>query len=85
MGLRDRLDEAKGKLKEGADKLTDDEQLAAEGRAEAESARARRKVKGLGREAGGAVKEKVGELTGDEATRAAGRAGRLRGKAERSG
>ena len=83
--MPDRLDELKGRVKETAGKLTDDERLEAEGKSQAEGARAKRKAKGGAKQVGGAVKEGIGKLTRDEATEAEGKAERVRGRAERTG
>jgi uncharacterized protein YjbJ (UPF0337 family) len=83
--MAERMDEFKGRLKEGAGSLTGDERLHAEGEAEVERARATRKTRGSLRETGGALREGLGALTGDEVTEAEGRAPRLRGEAERRG
>jgi uncharacterized protein YjbJ (UPF0337 family) len=79
------MDEFKGRVKEGAGGLTGDERLQAEGKTEAERARATRKTRGTLRETGGAVREGLGALTGDEVTESEGKAQRVRGEAERSG
>ena len=83
--MSDRMEELKGKVKEGLGDLTGNKRLEAEGEVQADAARAKRKTKGALREAGGTVKESFGKLTGDEVTRAEGTAEKLRGKAERSG
>ena len=83
--MGERVDEFKGRVKEGAGGLTGDESLQSEGKAQAEGARAERKTRGGLRQAGGTVKEGVGAVTGDEVTETKGRAQRLSGKAERKG
>src|SRR5687767_8249462 len=83
--MADRIDEFKGRVKETAGKVTDNERLEAEGQGQAEGARGRRKVKGTLKEVGGNLKEGVGKLTGDEATEAEGKAQRLRGKRQKTG
>jgi uncharacterized protein YjbJ (UPF0337 family) len=83
--MSERVDEFKGRVKEGAGSLTGNERLEAEGKAEAEGARAERKTRGALRETGGTLKEGVGALTGDEVTEAEGRAQRVHGQAERKG
>jgi len=83
--MADRIDEFKGRVKEGVGKLTGDEELETEGEVQAEGARAGRKIKGAATEAGGVIKETFGKLTGDEVTEAEGKADRLKGKVERSG
>lgn len=83
--MSDRIDELKGNLKEGLGDLTGNERLEAEGEVQADTARAKRKVKGALRQAGGAVKEGLGKLTGDEVTQVEGTAQKLRGEAEQAG
>ena len=83
--MADRIDELKGRIKETAGKATGNERLQAEGKAGAESSRAKRKVKGAVREVGGALKEAAGQLTGDEATEMEGKAGQIRGRAQKAG
>ena len=83
--MADRIDEFKGRVKEGVGKLTDDERLETEGETQAEGARAERKVKGALKEAGGVIKETVGKLTGDDSTEIEGKADRYEGKAQRAG
>jgi uncharacterized protein YjbJ (UPF0337 family) len=83
--MGDRMDEAKGDIKEGAGKLTGNERLEREGAAESDAAEARRETRGAAQEVGGKVKEGLGKLTGDESTEAEGKADQLRGKANRAG
>ena len=81
--MQDRAEELKGNIKSGLGKAIDNEQMEAEGKTEATSARTERHVKGGAREASGKLKEGVGRLTGDDATTAEGKADQLRGKADR--
>ena len=83
--MSERIDEFKGRVKEGAGKATGNERLEAEGKGQAEGARATRKTKGALRQTGGTLKEDVGALTGDEVTEAEGHAQRVRGESERKG
>ncbi len=83
--MPDRIDELKGRVKEAAGKVTDDKGLEAEGKVQAEGARAGRKIKGAALEAGGVIKEAAGKIAGDERTEAEGKADQLRGKVERTG
>jgi uncharacterized protein YjbJ (UPF0337 family) len=83
--MGERIDELKGKVKEGFGKLTGNTGLEAEGAVQTDVARAKRKTKGALREAAGTVKEGIGELTGSLVTKAEGTVQKLRGKAERSG
>ena len=80
----DRIEELKGRIKEGAGRVTGDERLEAEGDAQATVARADRKLKGAKREAGGVVKETVGKILGDPMLEAKGKVERRRGKAQRT-
>lgn len=83
--MGDRLDEAKGRLKEGLGKATDNERLKSEGQTQATTARGQRKVKGTVKDVGGRIEEVAGDLAGDENLKVRGRADRLRGDAERRG
>ncbi|HZS01241.1 MAG TPA: CsbD family protein [Chloroflexota bacterium] len=83
--MGDRIDEMKGDVKEGWGKLTGNERVEAEGRAEADKAKAMRETKGAVQQAGGSVKEGLGQLTGDERLEAEGKADRLGGEAKRAG
>ena len=83
--MSDRVDELKGDVKEGWGKLTGNERVEAEGRAEADKAKAMRETKGAMQQAGGSLKEGVGKLTGDERLEAEGEADKLAGKAKQLG
>jgi uncharacterized protein YjbJ (UPF0337 family) len=83
--MGERMDEAKGNIKEGFGKLTGDADMQAEGRAERDTAKARREVKGVGRQVKGRVEEGLGKVTGDDETRARGMADQMKGDAERAG
>jgi uncharacterized protein YjbJ (UPF0337 family) len=83
--MGDRIDEAKGNIKEGVGKLTGNEELEAEGAVDSEAARAQRNVKGVGNQVAGSVKSAAGELTGDARLRAEGEADRLKGDTQRTG
>jgi uncharacterized protein YjbJ (UPF0337 family) len=83
--MADRVDEFKGRVKQTAGRVTDNERLETEGKTQAESARTGRKAKGALREVGGSIKEGVGKITGDEATEAEGKADKLRGHAQKAG
>jgi uncharacterized protein YjbJ (UPF0337 family) len=83
--MGERIDEMKGKVKEGVGKVTGNDRLEAEGRVEHDSARASREVKGVGNQIKGSVEEGVGKVTGDEETRARGIADRLKGDTQRTG
>lgn len=83
--MADRMDELKGRVKEGAGKVSGNEELEAKGKGQAETARAGRKIKGAVREAGGVVKEAIGKIAGDDKAEAEGKADRLSGKVQQSG
>ena len=83
--MRERIDETKGNIKEGLGKMTGNRDLQAEGRAEHDTAKAKRNVKGAANQAKGHIEEGLGRVTGDEETRARGVADRMRGDAERTG
>ena len=55
--MGDRIDEAKGNIKEAVGKVTGNERLEAEGEAEHDTARAAREAKGVGNQIKGSVKE----------------------------
>ena len=83
--MSERMDEMKGNLKQGIGKMTGDEDMQAEGRAEHDAAKAKREIKGAGTELKGHVEEGVGRVTGNEETRVRGVADQLKGKADRAG
>jgi uncharacterized protein YjbJ (UPF0337 family) len=83
--MSDRVDEVKGKVKEGAGKLTGDEQMEVEGRAESETAEAKREAKGAANKVKGSVQENVGKVTGSEKMQAEGTATRLKGETQQRG
>jgi uncharacterized protein YjbJ (UPF0337 family) len=83
--MSERLDEMKGDIKEGVGKVTGNRDLEAEGRAEHDTAKARRETKGAAKQVKGSVEEGLGKVTGDEETRARGTADRIRGDTERAG
>jgi len=83
--MGERMDEAKGNIKEGIGKLTGDTEMQAEGRTERDTAKAKREVKGAANEVKGKVEEGLGKVTGDDETRARGMADRVKGDTERAG
>ncbi len=83
--MGDRIEELKGKAKEGLGSLTGDEEMKNEGRGEAAMAKTKREVESAAKQAAGKVKERVGRLTGDEEMRARGKADDLEGEAGRTG
>jgi uncharacterized protein YjbJ (UPF0337 family) len=83
--MSDRIDETKGNIKEGFGKVTGNRDMEAEGKAEHETAAAKREVKGVGNQVKGTVEEGLGKVTGDEETKARGTADRLKGDSQRTG
>jgi len=77
------MDEMKGNVKEGVGKVTGNERMEAEGRAEHDTAEASRKTKGAGTEIKGHVEEGLGHVSGDEDMRERGLADQLKGKIDR--
>jgi uncharacterized protein YjbJ (UPF0337 family) len=83
--MGERIEETKGNIKEGVGKLTGNEEMQAEGRAEKDTAKAKREVKGAAESVKGRVTEGLGKVTGDDETRARGMADRIKGDTERAG
>jgi uncharacterized protein YjbJ (UPF0337 family) len=83
--MGERMEELKGNIKQGIGKLTGNEKLEAEGRAEHDAAKATREAKGITHQIIGSVEEGVGKVTGDEEVRVRGIADRLKGDSERAG
>ena len=83
--MSERVDETKGNIKEGVGKVIGNEQMQAEGRAEHDSAKAQREMKGAGNQLKGSVEEGLGKVTGDDEMRARGTADQIKGDAERAG
>jgi uncharacterized protein YjbJ (UPF0337 family) len=83
--MGERIEEAKGNVKQGVGRVAGDPELEAEGKAQKDGAKAARETKGLGNQIKGSVEETVGKVTGDDETRARGAADRLKGDAQRAG
>jgi uncharacterized protein YjbJ (UPF0337 family) len=83
--MSERIDETKGSLKEGFGKLTGNRDMQAEGKAEHDSAKAKREIKGAANQVKGNVEEGLGRVTGDDETMARGTADRIKGDAQRTG
>jgi uncharacterized protein YjbJ (UPF0337 family) len=83
--MSDRVDEAKGNIKQGVGKVTGNRDMEAEGKAERDSAAARRQIKGAANQVKGNVEEGFGKATEDDEMRARGAADRLKGDAQRTG
>jgi uncharacterized protein YjbJ (UPF0337 family) len=79
-----RSEEMKGGIKEGLGKLTGDEALQAEGQAEKERGRARRKTSGAMSEAKGSVKRGAGKAMDSPTLEAEGEMDKRRGRSERA-
>src|SRR5947209_3912316 len=60
--MGERMDEAKGNIKEGIGKLTGDTETQAEGRTEHDTAKGKREVKGAANEVKGKVEEGLGKV-----------------------
>lgn len=83
--MGDRMDETKGSIKEGLGKVTGNQDMQAEGRAEHDTAKGRREVKGAANQIKGNIEEGLGKVTGDDETRARGTADRIKGDTQRTG
>jgi uncharacterized protein YjbJ (UPF0337 family) len=83
--MGDRMHETKGNVKEGIGKMTGNRDMEAEGRAEHDTAKTRREVKGAANQAKGHVEQGLGRVTGDDETRARGTADRIKGDTQRTG
>jgi uncharacterized protein YjbJ (UPF0337 family) len=83
--MSERIDEAKGNIKEGVGKVTGNRDMEAEGKAEHDTAVGKRQVKGAANQVKGSVEEGLGKVTGDEETKARGTADRLKGDTQRTG
>src|SRR3712207_2303905 len=86
--MKGKGEELKGNLKQGIGRMTDDEQMEAEGRADElrgeggqEAAKASERMRGAGEELKGKVKGAAGDLLDDEQMHAEGHAEELKGKA----
>jgi uncharacterized protein YjbJ (UPF0337 family) len=83
--MSERVDEFKGSAKEAAGKVTDNERLEAEGKAQRLKAKSDRETKGAVNQTVGRVKDAVGEAVGNERLEAEGEAQRLKGKSQSAG
>jgi uncharacterized protein YjbJ (UPF0337 family) len=83
--MSERVDEVKGNIKQELGKVTGDHEVEAEGKAEHDTAKARREMKGTAKQIKGSVEEGLGKVTGDDESRARGTADRIKGDAERAG
>ena len=83
--MPDRMDEAKGSLKEGVGKLVGNERLEAEGQTERTAAKAERETKGAANQVAGNVKAAAGKVVGNDRLHAEGEAQDAKGAAQRLG
>ncbi len=83
--MGDRMDELKGKAKQGLGDVTGDEQMKQEGQGEEALARGKREVKIAAEQATGKLKEGLGRMTGDTGTEAQGDVDQMKGEAGRTG
>lgn len=83
--MSERVDEAKGNIKQGFGKATGNRDMEAEGKAEHDSAVGRRQVKGAANQVKGNVEEGLGKVTGSDEERARGTADRIKGDTQRNG
>lgn len=82
--MAERFDELKGRIKEGAGKVTGDRTMETEGRAERDAAKTKRHAKGVANQVKGNVEEGLGKVTGDDETRARGAGDRVKGDIQRT-
>jgi len=80
-----RVDEIKGKVKQGVGSLTGNDDLAREGEAEATRAKVEREAEGMVDQAVGSVQEKIGDITDDQKTELEGKARKVEGDIKRQG
>jgi uncharacterized protein YjbJ (UPF0337 family) len=83
--MSSRIDEFKGKLKQGVGGLTGNDDMVREGEAEATRAKAERQAEGMVDQTVGKAQEKVGEVTTDSETETEGQARQVKGDIERAG
>lgn len=83
--MDERVDEVKGRTKEGLGNLTGNENMAREGQAEAEWAKAKRETEGAIDKGVGKAQETVGDLIDDEDMEARGQGRQLEGSIKSAG
>ena len=83
--MADRVDELQGQVKEGVGNLTGNEDMAREGKVEADTAKLQRETEGAIDKGVGKVQETVGDVLNDEDMEARGQARQLEGDAKRAG
>jgi uncharacterized protein YjbJ (UPF0337 family) len=80
-----RVDEIKGKVKQGVGSLTGNDDMAREGEAEATRAKAEREAEGMVDQTVGKLEETVGDITDDTQTELEGKARQAEGDIKRTG
>ena len=83
--MSERVDEVTGAAKEATGKVTDNERLEAEGKAQKTGAKVARETKGAANRAVGTVKDAVGDALDNERLEAEGEAQKATGKAQAAG
>ena len=83
--MGDRLDELEGRAKQGVGTLVGDEEMAREGDAQADLAKAKRETEGAVDQTVGRTQEVVGDVIDDEDMEARGKARQLEGDVKRAG
>jgi len=80
-----RMDEVKGSLKSAAGKVTGNERMEAEGKAEKNAGKAARETEGAADQVAGNVKMAAGKLVGNKRLHAEGQADDVKGSLKRAG
>jgi uncharacterized protein YjbJ (UPF0337 family) len=80
-----RVDEIKGKVKQGVGSLMGNDDLAREGEAEATRAKVEREAEGMVDQAVGSAQDKIGDITDDQKTELEGKARKVEGDIKRQG
>lgn len=83
--MGERMDEAKGTVKEKTGALTGNDDMEREGKLEKNEAKAKREAEGAADQAKGKAQEAWGDATDDQETEARGKANQAEGEAERTG
>jgi uncharacterized protein YjbJ (UPF0337 family) len=83
--MADRIDEAQGRIKQGVGTVIGDEDMAREGEAQGDIAKAKREAEGAIDQGVGRVQEVTGDVLGDEDMEARGKARQAEGELERAG
>ena len=83
--MSERVDEFTGTAKEATGKVTDNERLEAEGKAQQTGAKVARETKGAANQAVGTVKDALGDALDNERLEAEGEAQKAKGKAQSAG